>query len=68
MAALEQVLDFKTMSFEDIVVLLKAYEECVALEEEIQEDQGKLMYANMESHLNCGSNGDNRGRFRGGRF
>lgn len=76
-AALEQVLDLKTMSFEDIVGRLKAYEERIAEEEEVQEDQGKLMYANMdtqsnrgamESQTNRGSNNDNIYRGRGGRY
>lgn len=49
-AALEQVLDLNTTSFEDILGRLKAYEGRIGVEEEEeQEDQGKLMYANMES-------------------
>lgn len=67
-ASLEQVLDLKTASFEDIVGRLKAYEERVVEEEEVQEDQGKLMYANEEPQSNCGFNGENRGRGRGGRY
>ncbi|XP_048625675.1 uncharacterized protein LOC106444440 isoform X1 [Brassica napus] len=67
-ASLEQVLDLKTTSFEDIVGRLKAYEERVAEEEEVQEDQGKLMYANEEPQSNRGFNGENRGRGRGGRY
>ena len=46
-AALEQVLDLNTTSFEDIVGRLKAYEERIKIEEE-PEDQGKLLYANSE--------------------
>ncbi|CAA7037482.1 unnamed protein product [Microthlaspi erraticum] len=71
-ASLEQVLNLNTTSFEDIVGRLKAYEERIFDEEEdVQEDQSKLMYANMEaqpqqSYRN--SNGENRGRGRGGRF
>ena len=66
-AALEQVLDLKTTSFEDIVGHLKAYEERVAEEEEVQDDQGKLMYANQETQSNRGFGNDYRGRGRGGR-
>ena len=47
-AALEQVLDLNTTTFEDIVGRLKAYEERIQVEEQ-QEDHGKLMYANMDS-------------------
>ena len=49
-ASLEQVLDLKTTSFEDIIGRLKAYEERVCNEEEEDQDnQSKLMYANMEN-------------------
>lgn len=67
-AALEQVLDLKTTTFEDIVGRLKVYEERVEDEEEAQEDQSKLMYATAESQSNRGFNGENRGRGRGGRY
>ena len=76
-AALEHVLDLKTTCFEDIVGRLKAYEERVAEEEEAQDDQGKLMYANLDLQSNRGTiepqtnrnfNGDNRYRGRGGRY
>lgn len=68
-AALEQVLDLKTTSFEDIVGRLKAYEERVAEEEEVPEEHGKLMYANSDTQSNRGGfNGDNRYRGRGGRY
>lgn len=72
-ASLEQVLDLKNTSFEDIVGRLKAYEERVCDDEESQEDQSKLMYANMESQSqptqsNSRFHGGNRGRGRGGRF
>ena len=63
-ASLEQVLDLKTTTFEDIIGRLKAYEERVAEEEEIQEDQTKLMYANSEHQSH--SNNSYRGRGRGG--
>ena len=49
-ASLEQMLDHKTTSFEDIVGRLKAYEERVAEEEEDSQDEtGKLMYADSNS-------------------
>lgn len=48
-ASLEQVLDLNTTSFDDIIGRLKAFEECFFNEEEPQEDQSKLMYANMET-------------------
>lgn len=63
-ASLEQVLDLKTTTFEDIVGRLKAYEERInEKDEEQQDDQGKLMYVNTDSRQeNFGSN-----RGRGGR-
>lgn len=72
-AALEQVLDLNKTNFEDIIGRLKAYEECVAEEEETEDDHGKLMYANSEAKNGQTNhspyNGDNyRGRGRGGRF
>ncbi|XP_013654467.2 uncharacterized protein LOC111214380 [Brassica napus] len=67
-ASLEQVLDLKTTSFEDIVGRLKAYEERVAEEEENHEDQGKLMYTNTDYHSVREYHDDYRGnRGRGGR-
>ena len=49
-ASLEQVLDIKTTSFEDIIGRLKAYEERVYEEEdEAQDNQSKLLYANNET-------------------
>ncbi|XP_013709311.1 uncharacterized protein LOC106413005 [Brassica napus] len=68
-AFLEQVLDLKVTSFEDIVGRLKAYEERICEEEdEQQDDQGKLMYDNSESNqTGYGSSGGARGRGRGGR-
>lgn len=73
-ASLEQVLDLKTTTFEDIVGRMKAFEERVAEEEEedTQDTQTKLMYASNESqHQNQNNNRENnnyRGRGRGGRF
>ena len=66
-ASLEQVLDLKTTSFEDIIGRLKAYEERVAEEED--ETQNKLMYAeNTESQPASTYSNNYRGRGRGGRF
>ena len=72
-ASLEQVLDLKTTSFEDIIGRLKAYEErvCEEEEEDVQENQSKLMYANMEmsqSQHNRDYQGDYRNIGRGGCF
>lgn len=74
-ASLEQVLDLKTTTFEDIIGRLKAFEERIAEEEEEQDDQTKLMYANNDAQQhnrdNTNNNRDNngyRGRGRGGRF
>lgn len=70
-ASLEQVLDLNTTSFEDIVGRLKAYEERIFEEgEDAQEEQEKLMYANMEGHTSRydrDSNNDWRTRGRGGK-
>ena len=69
-ASLEQVLDLNTTSFEDIVGRLKAYEErvCEEDEENQQDDQGKLMYANTESQQGSYNGYCGRGtRGRGGR-
>ena len=65
-AALEQVLNLNTTSFEDIIGLLKAYEERIK-EDDQPEDQGnKLMYANLDSSEAQETYG--RGRGRSGRF
>ena len=49
-ASLEQVLDLKITSFEDILGRLKAYEERIAEEEEVNEDQSKLMYVDGQAN------------------
>ena len=74
-ASLEQVLDLKTTSFEDIIGRMKAYEERIAeVEEDTRDDQSKLMYANTEAQpqqyhqQTRDSNGYYRGRGRGGRY
>lgn len=70
-ASLEQVLDLKTTSFEDIIGRIKTYEERVALDEEESQENQKLMYTNSDSHSDSGnhdSTGYYRGRGRGGRY
>ncbi|KAG7552453.1 Integrase catalytic core [Arabidopsis thaliana x Arabidopsis arenosa] len=67
-AALEQVLDLNTLPFEDIVGRLKTYEERICDEEEHNDDQSKLMYANNDSQSYQESSYANRGRGQGGRF
>lgn len=68
-ASLEQFLDLKTTSFEDIIDRLKTYEERVREEEEDGQDaQSKLMYANMDAQPNRDENRDYRNKGRGGRF
>ena len=64
-AALEQVLNLNTTDFEDIVGRLKAYEERIQ-DEDQHEEQGKLMYANMDAQGD--QDGGGRGRGQGGRF
>ena len=67
-ASIEQMLDLKTTSFEDIVGRLKTYEERIHDEEEdTQESQSKLMYANSEQQTQR-DYGEYRGRGRGGRY
>lgn len=49
-ASLEQILNLKITCFEDIIGQLKTYEERICDEEnETQENQSNLMYANMEA-------------------
>ncbi|KAG7557329.1 Zinc finger CCHC-type superfamily [Arabidopsis suecica] len=68
-ASLEQILDLKKTSFEDIVGRIKVYEDRVCDEEDDQpNDQGKLMYANSEPQTYQGSYGGGRGRGQGGRY
>ncbi|GKA74913.1 retrovirus-related pol polyprotein from transposon TNT 1-94 [Tanacetum coccineum] len=62
-AALEKVLDLKTMGFEDVVGRLKAYEERVKQEDKANNSQEKLLYARMD-YSNRNSN-SSRGRGRG---
>ncbi|XP_010495562.1 PREDICTED: uncharacterized protein LOC104772673 [Camelina sativa] len=51
----------------NIVGRMKAYEERISEEEDVSEDQGKLMYANMETQSNRDYNDNFRYRGRGGR-
>ncbi|XP_022562478.1 uncharacterized protein LOC111208054 [Brassica napus] len=68
-ASLEQVLDLKNTSFEDIMGRLMAYEERVQEEDNNQEDQSKLMYSNMEQQSAHNYHEDYKGyRGRGGRY
>ena len=68
-ASLEQILDLNTTNLEDIIGRLKAYEERISEEEEDhQDDQSKLMYANMETQSNPNYHGEYIGRGRGGRY
>lgn len=70
-ASLEQVLDLKTTTFEDIIGRLKVFKERVKEEEEeTQETQSKLMFANNESQpaSNHREYNNYRGRGRGGRY
>lgn len=67
-ASLQQLLDLKETSFEDVIGRLKAYEERIHEEEEDgQSDQNKLMYANSDTPKTQ-SSGDFRGKGQGGRF
>lgn len=69
-ASIEQVLDLKNTSFEDIIGRLKAFEERIREEdEENHENQSKLMYAKDESQQSQpqGYYNDYRNRGRGGR-
>lgn len=65
-ASLEQVLDLKNTSFEDIVGRLKAYEERITEEDEenTRDDSSKLMYASAYQD-GYGNNYNVRGRGRG---
>lgn len=67
-ASLEQVLDLKSITFEEIIGRIKTFEERISVDEEETQDNQKLMYANSDStSKNNDSNGFSRGRGRGGR-
>ncbi|CAA7059095.1 unnamed protein product [Microthlaspi erraticum] len=69
-ASIEQMLDLNKTTFDDIMGRLKAFEERVRDEDENQEDQSKLMYANTERKTNQSTHdntSNTRGRGRGGR-
>ena len=51
-ASLEQVLNLNTTSFEDIMGRLKAYEERIKEDEEVEDDQPKLMYTPTDGQVN----------------
>ena len=59
-AALEQVLDHKTIGFEDMVGCFKAYEERIKGEDNSFETQAKLLYSKSESSKR--NNESSRGR------
>ncbi|KAJ9542300.1 hypothetical protein OSB04_028806 [Centaurea solstitialis] len=62
-AALEQVLDLKTVTYEDVVGRLKAYEERIKETDKASESGEKLLYSKIE---NSNRNQDStRGRGRG---
>lgn len=63
-ASIEQVLDLKTVGFEDVVGRLKAYEERIR-EDDSGGDQGKLLFHKNTSAASSSNNG--RGGGRGGR-
>ncbi|KAJ9565988.1 hypothetical protein OSB04_001954 [Centaurea solstitialis] len=72
-AALEQVLDLKTIGFEDVVGRLKTYEERIRGEDKVIETQGNLLYSktepsnrNRDSSRGRGRGLNIRGRGRGG--
>lgn len=75
-ASIEQVVDLKTIGYDDVVGRLKAYEERIK-DEEIHTEQNQLLFANSDvkakekehrcEHCGCGnSNREDYGRGRGG--
>ncbi|XP_076930786.1 uncharacterized protein LOC143595721 [Bidens hawaiensis] len=60
-ASLEQVLDLKTVGFEDVVGRLKTYEERTRDEDE-HDNQSKLMFHNSKSYTNRNYGESSRGR------
>ncbi|XP_076948271.1 uncharacterized protein LOC143620460 [Bidens hawaiensis] len=63
-ASLEQVLDLKTIGFEDVVGRLKTYEERTRDDDE-PDNQSKLMFHNSESYTDRNNGESSRGRSRG---
>ncbi|KAJ0532326.1 putative RNA-directed DNA polymerase [Helianthus annuus] len=63
-ASLEQVLDLKTVGYEDVVGRLKAYEERIKEEDNAYDNSGKLMFSKSESSSSRGHD-SSRGRGRG---
>lgn len=75
-ASIEQVVDLKTIGYDDVVGRLKAYEERIKVEE-IQTEQNQLLFASSDEktkgkehrceHCGCGnSKREDYGRGRGG--
>ncbi|KAM0068236.1 hypothetical protein Hdeb2414_s0002g00070841 [Helianthus debilis subsp. tardiflorus] len=60
-AFLEQVLDLKTVGYDDVVGRLKAYEERIKEEDNTYDNSGKLMISKSESSSSCGRD-SGRGR------
>ncbi|GJY80902.1 hypothetical protein Tco_0493653, partial [Tanacetum coccineum] len=58
---LKQVLDLKTMRFEDMVGRLKAYEERVKEEDKANDPQENLLYASTEYSNRNNESSEGRG-------
>ncbi|XP_076903532.1 uncharacterized protein LOC143558609 [Bidens hawaiensis] len=65
-ASIEQTVDLKTITFDDIVGRLKAFEERIKDEDDLTENQSKLMFNNYDTGAKSRSYESNRGRGRGG--
>ncbi|KAI3506206.1 hypothetical protein L1887_28562 [Cichorium endivia] len=61
-ASLEQVLDLKTVGFEDVVGRLKAYEERVREAEDEGDGHGKMLFSKTNGSGGSGSHGGSRGK------
>ncbi|MFS7922645.1 putative transcription factor interactor and regulator CCHC(Zn) family [Helianthus anomalus] len=62
-ASLEQVLDLKTVGYEDVFGRLKAYEERIKEEDNAYDNSSKLMFSKSESSSSCGrDSGRGQGR------
>ncbi|KAD7117216.1 hypothetical protein E3N88_04484 [Mikania micrantha] len=64
-ATIEQVADLSTLTFEDCISRLKAFEERIKGSEESVEKESRLLYAKTESRRNPDLNQRNHGRGRG---
>lgn len=61
-ASIEQVVDLKTITFDDVVGRLKAYEERIKEEKDPAGSQGQLLFSQGESSSNHKYNNGGRGR------